>query len=353
MLSAMAFGALTSCEDAPATPPMQKNEQGPVISTSEIVLTPAELLTNGQPLNLDSYVDNSVVALFGISENNLPEGFTLLPYVELSDNENFESEDNVTLPLTVTGNEVVADLGEWHEAHLSIFGDDDQSEKTVYYRVGANMLTDKEVEYHFGAPNYYLTSGSIKELPMVSIMSTDYWFTPGTNNNWTAASSQYLYNTGKEDKPYYYGSVLASGEGFKITNTKDWSGTNYGGENGILSTTGGNIPPSEGNGLYWVEANFNDLTYKMMKVTNVSVIGGGDWDNDRNLTPNEDETVWTADVNLDGDWKIRINGNWDYNYGGKLKNPTLDGSNFAGTGGMATVTITFSGHHPVIKVTAK
>ncbi len=350
---AMAFGALTSCEDAPATPPMQKNEPVPVIAVSEVVLEPTELLAGGQPVNLDSYVDNSIVTLFKISKNGLPEGFTLLPYVELSDAQDFKSEENVTLPLTVAENEVLADLSEWHEAHLAIFGDDDQSEKTVYYRVAANIISDNGVEFHFGMPDHYMAEGSVKEVPMVSIMTTDYWFTPGSSNNWTAANSQYLYNTNNVDKPFYYGSILVSGEGFKIADTKDWSGTNYGGDNGVLSTSGANIAPFDGNGLYWIQANFNDLTYTMVKINTVSVIGGGDWDNDRNLTPNEDQSEWTADVNLDGEWKIRINGNWDYNYGGKLKNPNLDGNNFAGTGGMATVTVVFSGHHPVVKVTAK
>lgn len=363
MLGALALG-ITSCEDAPAVPPMQENEQGPVLETSALKIDPTPFLSSGQTINLDNYINNSEEALFKVNTDELPEGIIFQPYVELASTPEFD-DDIVTVPLEVKGDEVMGDLGAWHDAHTSLYGIAEQGEQTVYYRVAANLATapveeTEETEAqpsvvisHFGGPDYYLASGSLKEIPMVSIMPSDFLYTPGSWNSWNASASQFLFAKGENEEKFYYGCVMVSGEGFKITNTTDWSGDNYGIDNGKLSLSGGNIPPSDGAGLYWMKANLNTLDLTMQRVTAVGVIGGGNWDNDQALTPNEDYTVWTGDVTLDGEWKIRFNGSWDFNYGGALKNPEVDGPNFAGTGGAATVTVTFSGHNPVIKVVAK
>ena len=350
MLGAMAFGALTSCEDAPAEAPMQKNEQGPVLEATAVAITPEAVLS--QTLNLDDYVDDSELALFTISKDELPSDLTLLPYMELSTTEGFD--DITTVTLKVEGDKIMGDLADIQEAHLGFFGITATGEESIYYRVASNVENEAKVVYHLGNPDYYLASGVIKETPMVSLMPTDFWYTPGTYNNWNAAASQFLVAKVHDNGKYYYGTLMASGEGFKITNTTDWSGINYGGENGELSTSGPNIALPDGDGLYCIKAftEDNPATYQMEKVTKIGVIGGGNWDADQELTPNDDFTVWTGEVTLDGEWKIRFNGNWDFNYGGALSNPTLEGDNFKGTGGSATVTITFSGHTPMIKVKA-
>ncbi len=77
-----------------------------------------------------------------------------------------------------------------------------------------------------------------------------------------------------------------------------------------------------------------------------------DWNSDVELVPNADQTVWTGEADFTGEWKIRMNGNWDANYGGALLNPSFNGSNF-NTNGAASVTVNFAGHHPVIKVKKK
>lgn len=363
MLGAMALGAVTSCEDAPAVPPMQENEQGPVLEISEVHIAATPFLTSNQPINLDQYVNNSEVALFKIDKDELPEGLMLQPYVELSSTDEFDEVE--TLNLEIKGDEIFGDLGEWHEAHVAIYGIAAPAEETVYYRVAANLATvpveeTEETEAvpsvvvgHFGAPDYYLASGSVKEIPMVSLMPTDFLYTPGSWNSWNASASQYLFAKGDGSDKFYYGTVMVSGEGFKICNTTDWSGDNYGLEEGKLSLSGGNIPPSEGDGLYWMKANLNSLDLTMQRVSSISVIGGGNWESDQQLTPNDDFTVWTGDVKLDGEWKIRFNNSWDFNYGGSVKNPECDGPNYPSYGGDATITIKFSGHSPKIKIVTK
>lgn len=351
LLAAMGLGLFTSCEDAPVVPPMQKNEQGPVLETNLIKVQPAAILK--ADINLDDYVSNSEVTLFTVTEDALPEGMTFSAYVELCGNENF-SDDVITLPLSVDGMDIKSDLADWHDAHIELIGDDGAL-ATMYYRVYAMIQTENGAEYRLGSENNYIAEGSVKETPMVSLLNYDYWYTPGGANGWKASNSMYIYNVGKSDHPKLYaGCLFVDGGGFKIANTTDWSGIDYGMTTyGILSSPGSNIVPTDGDGLYWLKADFDEMTYSMAKINSVGIIGNGNWDNDIQLTPNDDMTVWTGEADLKYDWKIRFNGNWDFNLGGALGNPILDGDNFTKCPGPSIVTVTFKGHHPVIKVKAK
>lgn len=348
MIAALALSGLTSCEDAPAVAPIQENPQGPVISVNEFSITPEATLSS--TIKLDDYVDASELALFSVSKSDLPEGMAVAAVMQLSDANDFESTFNVGL--TEKEGVYYVNPGDLQDAHVELLGDDKTDESKMHYRVYGNIYSVENPAnaFRFGADDYYLMEGTITETPMVSIMPTDYLYTPGGANNWTMLASQYLYPKYNKDViEYYYGSVLVNAE-FKIAKDLGWAENWGAGENNTLVPGGSNIAAPNGNGLYWVTANLNALTYTLTKVNTVSVIGGGDWNTDRNLTPNEDQTIWTGEVNIDGEWKIRINGDWGMNYGGKLKSPTLDGSNFPGpaTAGKVTVTINFKGHHPVV-----
>lgn len=351
MIAALAMGAFTSCEDAPAVAPMQENPQGPVISTSEFSIAPEATLSSA--IDLDKYVSASELALFSVASSELPEGMAVKGVMQVSDTQDFA--DVYTFNLTEKDGVYYADPSDLQDAHVELFGDDNLSENTMYYRVYGELYNVETPgnAVRFGSFDNYLASGSFKESPMVSIMPTDYLYTPGGFNGWSQTASQYLYPKMKDGAvEYYYGSVNVDPE-FKICKTPNWD-VNWGaGDNNTLVPGGANFSATDGNGLYWVTADINNLTYTLTKINTVSVIGGGNWDNDRNLTPNEDQTVWTGEVNIDGDWKIRMNSDWGMNYGGAMKSPTLDGSNFPGpaTAGTVTVTIDFHGHHP--KVTMK
>lgn len=353
MFGALALG-FTACDDAPAEAPMQTVPQPPVIEASSVEVIADAALSSGETLNLDNYVDKTAMPLFSLAKDELPEGLDLLVEMQLSATEDFAEIQ--TVPLTLNGSTYEADPSLIHEAHLELFGDDVDAQE-AYYRVPAYVTVNAQGEnpgltYRLGGVDCYLVEGKVMEIPMTSIMTTDYWYTPGDSNGWAAAASQYLYNTNNPDKPWYYGCCLLQG-GFKITDTTDWSGINYGfGGEGVLTADGGagNISVAA-PGLYWVTANFTDLTYTATAVEKVSIIGNyGGWGTDQYLTPNEDMTVWSATVELDGEWKIRINDSWDYNYGGRLASPVFEGPNFNNEAGTYVVTMTFSGHHPKIKV---
>lgn len=353
MFAALAMGGVfTSCEDAPAVAPMQENPQGPVLTVDSLKVQAAPILTSGT-LELDKYVETPLVTLFTVAENRLPKGMSILPSVEISDNEAFANP--VALPLTVDGNNFQADFNLWHEAHIGFFGDTEKTEQTVYYRLLTDVATPSGAVYHFGTPETYLATGSVKEIPMVSLMPDGvFYYTPGASNGWDPANSQYLYQKG--DGTLFCGSIIVGNDGFKFTNVPAWDGEIYGAaaEAGVLTSPGDNLKPADGAGLYWVTADFTALSYSMTKVTAIGVIGaGGNWADDQLLTPNADGSEWTGTVALSGEWKIRFNHDWAANYGGKLSSPTLDGSNITGYDGTYTMTMTFAGHHPVIKLVKK
>lgn len=350
LMAALACGAMTSCEDAPAVAPIQENPQGPVLTTADVTVAKDA----PSAINLDNLGLEGSVQLFTISTEALPENLVLTPKVQLSDAADF-ADNVVDLPIAYAEGVVTASAMDWHMADMDLFGDDVNA-NTVYYRLMADVTnTATGASYGFGLPGEALASGEASVTPMVSqmVIETNVVKTPGSYNSWSPDNSQYLYCVKKDgvDTNEYVGSLLLSGEGFKFyTVNGDWIGCDP--EN--LGMTGGsNIAPTDGDGLYWATINLDTNTYTLTKINQIGMIGSmNNWGGDIDLTPNADQTVWTGEADLDGEWKIRMNGSWDINYGGALLNPSLNGSNF-NTIGSATVTINFAGHHPVIKVKKK
>jgi hypothetical protein len=77
------------------------------------------------------------------------------------------------------------------------------------------------------------------------------------------------------------------------------------------------------------------------------------WGAQEPLTPDADYKVWSGDVNLTGEWKIRMNDNWDYNYGGDVNGMVFGGGNISGYEGLYNVSVSFAGNRPVVTLTAK
>lgn len=338
---------MTSCEDAPAVAPIQENPQGPIITTSDVVVTKdAPLTVNLDELGLDGNVD-----LFTISTDSLPANLILLPSVQISDSEDFNGEV-AELAVSYVDNQVSASAMDFHMAEMEIFGDDVNPQE-VYLRLTADVKNASTgAVYGFGAPGQGIATTSMTVTPMVSqmVIETNVIKTPGSNNGWNPDASQYLYCVKADgaDTNRYVGSVLLSGEGFKFyTVNADWIGCD---PNNPGTTGDSNIAPTDGDGLYWATIDLDNNTYTLTKIHTIGMIGNmNGWGGDIDLTPNADQTVWTGEAALDGEWKIRMNSDWGMNYGGALLNPSFDGSNF-NTSGSASVTINFAGHHPVIKV---
>lgn len=187
------------------------------------------------------------------------------------------------------------------------------------------------------------------------VMRPDYIAVASNANGWSTKDGALLYWSNKDDKPYFCGAARVNNNdgGYKFV----WDDSWYGGADGVIDPNGGNIPaPKDENALYWFTVSTDDMTYTIEEVTAIGVIGDmNSWGAMEPLLPDADMLVWSGDVNLTGSWKIIFNEqDWKKNYGGPdLTDPTFDGDNITGYEGLHTVTIDFSGNHPVITVAAK
>ena len=165
-----------------------------------------------------------------------------------------------------------------------------------------------------------------------SFKKLSYLYTPGNSNGWNQANSQLL--SYDAEAGVYKGLAYLDGE-FKFTNQADWNGTNYGsaGTEGTLSTDPGAGNLTAEAGLYFVEVNVDELTYKMTPVTSWGMIGDfNSWGSSVAMTPSADFLTWTGEITVaDGQgWKFRANDSWDVcDLGGELANLTFGGGNIS------------------------
>lgn len=94
----------------------------------------------------------------------------------------------------------------------------------------------------------------------------------------------------------------------------------------------------------------------MLKIETVGIIGGfaaSGWGSDVVMTSADGGITWTADVTFAAgdEFKVRFNGNWDYNLGG---GNVLDGDNIkVAEAGTYTVTLTTQPGTPKITYALK
>lgn len=166
----------------------------------------------------------------------------------------------------------------------------------------------------------------------------DYVYIAGTADGWSG-------NGGKlasvKDAKDYYGFITAGGE-FKIQKNQGSWATNWGGSNGTLVADGANIAA---NGLVYVNANLNNMTYSVTPITSMGIIGdafNADWATEAPLTRNAETGAWEATgvVLNAGSIKFRANGAWDINFGGALDNLTINGDNITVGAGTYNVVLT-------------
>ena len=131
----------------------------------------------------------------------------------------------------------------------------------------------------------------------------------------------------------YVGFYWLDGE-FKFKPNKDnWdndleyvNGTTTG---GTLTDGGGPNCPDPGAGFYQINLDAAGMTYSLLKIESISMIGGfNGWGEDLEMTYNTTEGCWevTTDA-VSGEFKFRANHDWAINWGGSENNLTQDGSN--------------------------
>lgn len=178
------------------------------------------------------------------------------------------------------------------------------------------------------------------------------WYVPGSyvessypeSNliNWEPIQSPIIQNS-IDSKTHLEGYVymadaknkwkLSTGDSFE-------SGINYGaGENGTLSSTGGDIEIEAGYYLLEVDSNAvtGEYAYKATK-TSWGIIGtatANGWDSDIDLTYDPKLQIWKGIVHLGatGDFKFRANDNWTTkDYAGNTEKLIAGGANFPSPG---------------------
>lgn len=185
------------------------------------------------------------------------------------------------------------------------------------------------------------------------ILNPEYLSTPGGANGWQAANSNWL--PWIADKGANMGAVVLSDK-FKMIDGLEWINDKtfgMGATEGTLASPGDDIPVAT-PGLYWAVVKTADMSYTLTHITSLGVIGGfNNWGGQENLTPSADFKTWTGTVTIPDDnkeWKIRMNDNWDMNYGaGTLEQPVFNGGNFA-ISGTLNITVDFTGNFPKITI---
>ena len=175
---------------------------------------------------------------------------------------------------------------------------------------------------------------------------TEYLWTPGPATGWGHADNMLLVN--KNDGTF--GGYVYINEKFKLCAQPGWDPLNWGLDGGVM-TPGGTDIAVDPSGLYYVVANFNDMTVGLTEITRIGVLGNfNNWANDEGgadvaLTPNSTYNVWSGDVDFTaaGGWKFRMNNGWDLNLGGTMDNLTQGGADLSiEEPGVYTVTLDLS-----------
>lgn len=146
------------------------------------------------------------------------------------------------------------------------------------------------------------------------------------------------------DENVYFGLGTVSG-GIKLYGQPDYEGVIYGkglGKEGLaLDATGDISIKAADAGFMMFVAKLKDLTLKKEKITSLGLIGNHNgWGEQDNLTATDLSCLtWTGTVALDGEFKIRMNDNWDFNLGGAMDCLVFDGANLSAPAGTYDVTL--------------
>ncbi len=142
------------------------------------------------------------------------------------------------------------------------------------------------------------------------------------------------------DGEVYFG-IFNAGGSFRLYGQPDYVGVIYGkglGGDGI-KLDGGNITLTQ-KGLYMFVAKLADGKMPRALITSLGLIGNHNgWGAQDALTPSDDMLTWTGTVTLDGEYKIRMNDNWDFNLGGSPDFLVYNGANMIAEPGTYDVTL--------------
>ena len=195
---------------------------------------------------------------------------------------------------------------------------------------------------------------------------------PGSSNGWDHGKAQHLFGYAEDGNTFVgvtdFGENFASNE-FKLTGAAGWSDDtgNWGmadpsaaAESASITLKNGsndNIIVYRAHRYYHFTFTKNDLVLKMDKgFDKVGVIGlNGDWNNDIVMTLSNSKQLFYADIDVPGDteFKFRVDGAWDTNWGGDMGGLTPGGGNIKVAAGQYRVYLNLNDwNNPTAKLDA-
>ena len=192
---------------------------------------------------------------------------------------------------------------------------------------GANLKASSE-------GNYKVTLDMSRHPYAVKFINTSYPESVGVTGNhqgWDPASAPRLNGDGEG---HYEGFVAMDGE-FKFTPNLDWSAEYAGSMDNLVSSGGGNL--SLDKGYYKLTLDLSEMKAGATLITDVEVVGSfTDWGTSEDYLMSYDagSDSWKltgATIPAGGQWKFRMNRDWEINVGGAVDNLVQDGGNITDT----------------------
>lgn len=233
------------------------------------------------------------------------------------------------------------DTGNWVDADNASFGVAVNGDGALEGNLKPRTATEDCSAGCIKTPGIYRLTLDMENQSYEFVKVFDLLYTPGNQNGWSQAASAWAFAKVGESN---YSAFLALDGEFKLSSEASWSGTNYGvgAEAGTLSTAGDAPNFNAAKGVYFLSADISALTYKLIAIETVGLIGDfNGWGAQQNLTREGETMVWKGKLTVaDGQgWKIRCNDNWDINLGGDLKALTVGGDNISVAVGTYNVTL--------------
>ena len=165
-----ALGLLAaSCDDAPATAPVQTNPQEPILAVGNLEQQIAGPLTSAEPLMLQDYAEAGLVPVMKLdAAKDLPADAQINYVFELSADEAFSKTVSVTAVAgepeaearpEEAGQMYYVKAEEWNNAQIELFGTGLKPHKT-FYRVPVYVILDGS-NYRYDSDSYYAATGSV------------------------------------------------------------------------------------------------------------------------------------------------------------------------------------------------
>lgn len=216
--------------------------------------------------------------------------------------------------------DAITNNGDWSQLFGTTLGDGGMNNLNVTerYDTRSNLGHDCsfKVPASAGAKYIRVTINVLDQTYLIEPLSfSELIYEIGNEGGWSTSHALYGANFDGNYLGYYY----LNGE-FKFKpNADNWEGDwEYDGE-GKIADNGGPNCPDPGAGYYRITVNLADMTYSLMKVNNISMIGtvNGNWNTDTDLTYNTNtgNWEWTGQLNA-GKVKFRVNHDWTYSWGG-------------------------------------